>query len=83
MSDQQHRDGLKFTRREVLEVGTVVSVAGGLLDEPDTQLNISGAKGVGEVAMVGATAAIVNAVHHATGKRIRHLPIRIEDLLTG
>ena len=52
-----------------------------LLDEPDTKLNISGAKGVGEVAMVGATAAIVNAVHHATGKRIRHLPIRIEDLL--
>lgn len=52
-----------------------------LLDEADTNLNISGAKGIGEVAMVGATAAIVNAVHHATGKRIRHLPIRIEDLL--
>lgn len=52
-----------------------------LLDEPDTNLNISGAKGIGEVAMVGATAAIVNAVYHATGKRIRHLPIRIEDLL--
>jgi xanthine dehydrogenase YagR molybdenum-binding subunit len=31
--------------------------------------------------MVGATAAIVNAVYHATGRRIRHLPIRIEDLL--
>lgn len=52
-----------------------------LLDVPDTNLNISGAKGIGEVAMVGATAAIVNAVYHATGKRIRHLPIRIEDLL--
>jgi xanthine dehydrogenase YagR molybdenum-binding subunit len=52
-----------------------------LLDEPDTNLNISGAKGIGEVAMVGASAAIVNAVYHATGKRIRHLPIRIEDLL--
>lgn len=52
-----------------------------LLDVPDTNLNISGAKGIGEVAMVGATAAIVNAVHHATGRRIRHLPIRIEDLL--
>jgi xanthine dehydrogenase YagR molybdenum-binding subunit len=52
-----------------------------LLDEPDTALNISGVKGVGEVAMVGATAAIVNAVYHATGRRIRHLPIRIEDLL--
>lgn len=52
-----------------------------LLDEPDTNLNISGAKGIGEVAMVGATAAIVNAVYHATGRRIRHLPVRVEDLL--
>lgn len=52
-----------------------------LLDQPDTNLNISGVKGVGEVAMVGATAAIANAIYHATGKRIRHLPIRIEDLL--
>jgi len=52
-----------------------------LLDIADTNLNISGAKGIGEVAMVGATAAIVNAVYHATGRRIRHLPIRIEDLL--
>lgn len=51
------------------------------IDEPDTKLNISGIKGLGEVAMVGATAAIVNAVHNATGRRIRHLPIRIEDLL--
>lgn len=49
--------------------------------EPDTKLNISGVKGLGEVAMVGATAAIVNAVYNATGRRIRHLPIRIEDLL--
>jgi xanthine dehydrogenase YagR molybdenum-binding subunit len=51
------------------------------IDEPDTELNISGVKGLGEVAMVGATAAIVNAVYNATGRRIRHLPIRIEDLL--
>ncbi|WP_370158830.1 xanthine dehydrogenase family protein molybdopterin-binding subunit [Limimaricola soesokkakensis] len=51
------------------------------IDEPDTALNISGVKGVGEVAMVGATAAIVNAVFNATGKRIRHLPIRVEDLI--
>lgn len=52
-----------------------------LLDIPDEQLNASGVKGVGEVAMVGAAAAVANAVFHATGKRIRHLPIRIEDLL--
>lgn len=52
-----------------------------LLNIADTNLKISGAKGIGEVAMVGATAAIANAVYHATGRRIRHLPIRIEDLL--
>jgi len=52
-----------------------------LIDEPDTRLNISGVKGIGEVGMVGATAAIANAVYHATGRRIRKLPIMIEDLL--
>lgn len=52
-----------------------------LLDEADHLLNESGVKGVGEVAMVGASAAIANAVFHATGKRVRHLPIRVEDLL--
>ncbi|MEN7538207.1 xanthine dehydrogenase family protein molybdopterin-binding subunit [Aurantiacibacter flavus] len=52
-----------------------------LLDQPDPALNISGVKGVGEVAMVGATASVVNAVHHASGRRVRHLPIRVEDLI--
>lgn len=44
-------------------------------------LNISGAKGIGEVAMGEAAAAIVNAFYHATGRRIRHQPIRIENLV--
>jgi xanthine dehydrogenase YagR molybdenum-binding subunit len=51
------------------------------IDEADTVFSSVGAKGVGEVACVGAAAAIANAVHHATGKRIRHLPIRMEDLI--
>jgi xanthine dehydrogenase YagR molybdenum-binding subunit len=51
------------------------------IDEPDPLLNAMGAKGVGEVSMVGVAGAIANAVYHATGRRIRHLPIRIEDLL--
>ncbi|WP_029619445.1 xanthine dehydrogenase family protein molybdopterin-binding subunit [Pseudorhizobium marinum] len=51
------------------------------IEKADTNLNISGVKGLGEVAMVGASAAIANAVYNATGRRIRHLPIRIEDLL--
>jgi len=51
------------------------------IDEPDPQFNSLGAKGVGEVVAVGAAAAIANAVFHATGKRVRDLPIRIEKLL--
>ena len=42
------------------------------IDEPDERLNALGAKGVGEVVSVGAIAAIANAIHHATGKRVRH-----------
>jgi xanthine dehydrogenase YagR molybdenum-binding subunit len=51
------------------------------IDEPDPLLNDVGVKGLGEVALVGVAAAIANAVHHATGRRIRRLPIRVEDLL--
>jgi xanthine dehydrogenase YagR molybdenum-binding subunit len=52
------------------------------IDEPDPQFNAVGVKGVGEVASVGAAGAIANAVFHATGKRVRDLPIRIEKLMT-
>ena len=51
------------------------------IDKPDPLANSAGVKGVGEVAMVGAAAAIANAVFHATGKRQRDLPIRVEHLL--
>ena len=48
--------------------------------EPD-RFNPIGVKGVGEVGLVGVAAAIANAVFHATGKRIRSLPITIDQLL--
>jgi xanthine dehydrogenase YagR molybdenum-binding subunit len=51
------------------------------LDYPDYNLNQIGARGVGEIGLAGIAAAITNAVHHATGVRVRNLPIRIEDLL--
>ncbi len=51
------------------------------IDEADARFNSIGVKGVGEIAAVGAAGAIANAVYHATGKRIRDLPIRIEKLL--
>ena len=51
------------------------------IDKPDLKFNSAGVKGLGEVSMVGVAAAIANAVHHATGRRLRDLPIRIEHLL--
>jgi xanthine dehydrogenase YagR molybdenum-binding subunit len=53
------------------------------LDYPDKQLNPLGARGIGEIGLAGIAAAITAAVHHATGVRVRELPVRIEDLLTS
>jgi xanthine dehydrogenase YagR molybdenum-binding subunit len=52
-----------------------------LVEVEDTVVNPLGVKGVGEIGQVGAGAAIANAVHHATGRRVRKMPITIEDLL--
>jgi xanthine dehydrogenase YagR molybdenum-binding subunit len=51
------------------------------VDEPDNIVNPLGIKGVGEIGIVGVAAAIANAVYHATGKRIRDLPITIDKVL--
>jgi xanthine dehydrogenase YagR molybdenum-binding subunit len=51
------------------------------VDEHDPHINPLGAKGVGEIAIVGVAAAVANAVYHATGRRIRELPITPEKLL--
>jgi xanthine dehydrogenase YagR molybdenum-binding subunit len=51
------------------------------LDHPDYKLNPLGVRGVGEIGLAGIAAAITNAVYHATGIRLRDLPVRIEDLL--
>ncbi len=51
------------------------------LDYPDLLVNEYGARGIGEIGMAGVAPAITSAVYHATGIRVRDLPIRIEDLL--
>jgi xanthine dehydrogenase YagR molybdenum-binding subunit len=53
------------------------------LDYPDFALNALGARGIGEIGLAGIAPAITSAVYHATGVRVRDLPVRIEDLLTS
>ena len=50
------------------------------VDEPDDSINRLGIKGLGEIGIVGVAAAVANAVYHATGKRVRDLPITLDKL---
>ncbi len=50
------------------------------VDEPDSLVNPLGIKGLGEIGIVGVAAAIANAVYHATGKRVRDLPITLDKV---
>jgi xanthine dehydrogenase YagR molybdenum-binding subunit len=52
-----------------------------LVPEQDDFVNPAGVKGIGELGNVGTAAAVANAVYHATGVRVRQLPIRLEKLL--
>ena len=51
------------------------------VEEHDDKFNPLGVKGLGEIGIVGTAAAIANAVYHATGKRIRHLPITVDKVI--
>ena len=51
------------------------------IDEDDGELNPMGSKGIGEIGIVGTAAAVANAVYHATGRRVRELPIRLDRVL--
>jgi xanthine dehydrogenase YagR molybdenum-binding subunit len=52
-----------------------------VVEEDDPHVNVLGAKGIGEIGIVGVAAALANAVYHATGKRIRDLPITLDKLI--
>jgi xanthine dehydrogenase YagR molybdenum-binding subunit len=54
-----------------------------LVPETDNNVNAPGVKGIGELGNVGTAAAIANAVYHATGVRVRELPIRLEKILNA
>jgi xanthine dehydrogenase YagR molybdenum-binding subunit len=51
------------------------------VDYPDKEINELGARGIGEIGLAGIAAAITAAVHHATGVRVREIPVKIENLL--
>jgi xanthine dehydrogenase YagR molybdenum-binding subunit len=52
------------------------------VEEPDELINPMGIKGVGEIGIVGVAAAIANAIYHATGKRVRDLPITLDKVMS-
>src|SRR6201747_2598442 len=60
--------------------GDTPSVEDIMLSEQDDHINPAGVKGIGELGNVGMNAAICNAIFHATGQRIRKLPVRLEQL---
>ena len=62
--------------------GAVSVFGGAVVGEPDSMTPL-GTKGVGELAITGMAAAVANAVYHATGIRVRSLPISIEKMLGG
>ena len=51
------------------------------INEPDPHMSDLGARGVGEIGIVGAPSAVANAIFHATGKRVRDLPITLDKLI--
>jgi xanthine dehydrogenase YagR molybdenum-binding subunit len=60
------------------DVGTIDVT---MVDEDDPHINALGTKGIGEIGIVGVAAAIANAVYHATGRRVRDLPVTLDKLL--
>jgi xanthine dehydrogenase YagR molybdenum-binding subunit len=59
----------------------VMDIEAAWLDEEEPELGPIGAKGIGEIGIVGTAAAIANAAHHATGIRVRDLPLRLDRML--
>ena len=62
------------------DVGSVEVI---MVPEEDSQVNPLGIKGIGEIGIVGTSAAVANAVYHATCQRLRDLPLRIDTLVAG
>jgi xanthine dehydrogenase YagR molybdenum-binding subunit len=84
-SQMDHRNG-RFLAKNLagylLPVNAdVAALDVAFIDEPDPHMNPLGARGIGELGAIGVGAAIANALFHATGTRVRSLPIRPEHLM--
>jgi xanthine dehydrogenase YagR molybdenum-binding subunit len=84
-TDIDPRSG-RYVNAEIAEYLVPVNADVGTIDVhfvevDDPHVNPIGVKGVGEIGITGVAASIANAVFHATGKRIRDLPVRVERLL--
>ena len=85
---EMDRRAARYTNKDLAEylmpvhadVGQIEVI---LVPEEDRLVNPLGIKGIGELGNVGMNAAVANAVFHATGVRVRHIPIRLEDLISG
>jgi xanthine dehydrogenase YagR molybdenum-binding subunit len=70
-------DYLVATNADIPEIECI------FVEYPDLHLNEYGARGIGEIGLAGVASALTMAVYHATGIRVRKLPVRIEDLMAG
>ncbi len=70
-----------FAQYHVAACADIERIEAHWIDERDDNLNPMGSKGIGEIGIVGTAAAVANAVFHATGKRVRDLPIRLDRVL--
>ncbi|HEX3647377.1 MAG TPA: xanthine dehydrogenase family protein molybdopterin-binding subunit, partial [Pseudonocardiaceae bacterium] len=71
-----------FAEYHIATNADVPDVRADWLDEPDPHVNPLGTKGIGEIGIVGTAAAVANAVYHATGVRVRDLPITLDRVTT-
>jgi xanthine dehydrogenase YagR molybdenum-binding subunit len=82
--DREYGDVLNrdFAGYHIPTYADVVDIDVAWLQEDDPHLNPMGSKGIGEIGIVGTAAAVANAVYHATGRRFRRVPIRLDDMLS-
>ena len=70
-----------FAQYHVAACADALDIDAFWVDDEDPELNPMGSKGIGEIGIVGSAAAIASAVHHATGMRVRDLPITPAKLI--